>query len=124
MGRPVEGGARPALELLFVCSDSRVTGGERLGTKPTMRIWRKKADTAPGRRGVARAALDGAPREELLQEALKILVEQGHASRIGAWLEAEKEVAAQNENIAAFRGSVWDHGDRETPQQGAHAYVD
>ena len=114
----------PALELLFVCSDSRVTGGERLGTKPTMRIWRKKADTAPGRRGVARAALDGAPREELLQEALKILVQQGHASRIGVWLEAEKEVEAQNENIAAFHGSVWDHGNRETPQEWAHLSVE
>jgi signal transduction histidine kinase/AmiR/NasT family two-component response regulator len=89
-----------------------------------MRMWRKKTNAASSGRGVARAALDDAPREELLQEALKTLVQQGRASRIGVWLEADEEAGARNENIAAFHGSVWDHGNRETPQEWAHLSVE
>jgi len=89
-----------------------------------MKIWGEKTEKESRGRGVARAALDGAPRGELLQEALKTLVQQGPAGRIGIWLEPEMEARAQNENIAGFHGRVWDHGNRETPHEWTHLSVE
>jgi signal transduction histidine kinase/FixJ family two-component response regulator len=73
---------------------------------------------------VSRAVLDGAPRGELLREALNTLVQQRPAGRIGVWLEIEPEVVPQNENIAGLYGMVWDHGNPETPQEWAHLSVE
>ena len=36
-----------------------------------MKIWGKKDESVPASRGVARAALEGASREELLREVLQ-----------------------------------------------------
>lgn len=68
--------------------------------------------------------LDGAPREELLQEALKTLVQQEPPGRIGVWLQTDNEVSPQNENIAAFHGSVWDQRNTGPPQEWAHLSVE
>ena len=73
---------------------------------------------------MSRAVLGGAPRRELLREALNTLVQQRPAGRIGVWLEIEQEVAPQNKNIAGLYGMVWDHGNPETPQEWAHLSVE
>src|ERR1700694_5442383 len=88
MGLPMQGRLRRALHLLLsvqrdCCVDAtraRQVRGAR------MRIWMKKPETESSGRGVARAALSGASRKELLQEALKALALQGPAGRFGGWV--------------------------------------
>src|SRR5713226_4909554 len=89
-----------------------------------MRIWAKKAEKGSSGRGVARAALNGAPRRELVQEALQALSQQGCAGRIGVWLEADSNASPQNQNTAAFHGMVWDRGNSETPPEWASLSVE
>src|SRR6267143_1005714 len=50
-----------------------------------MRIWRKTAQKESSGRGLARAALDAASRQELLQEAMKALARNGPTDRLGVW---------------------------------------
>jgi len=61
-----------------------------------MSIWRKSAQKESRERGVARAALDGAPRDELIREALQALTRHGSKDR----------------------------GNSDTPQEWAHLSVD
>jgi len=68
---------------------------------------------------VARAALNGASRNELLQEALKALAQQAPACRIGVWLGVDSNASPQNESAAGFHGMVWDRGNSETPHEWA-----
>jgi len=89
-----------------------------------MRIWGKTAEKESSGRGVARAALDGASRQELLQEALKALSRHGPTDRVGVWLEPDANESLQNENLAGFHGMVWDRGNRETPQEWARLSVE
>jgi len=89
-----------------------------------MRIWAKKAEKGSSGRGVARAALNGAPRRELVQEALQALSQQGCAGRIGVWLEADSNASPQNQNTAAFHGMVWDRGNAATPREWASLSVE
>src|SRR5712691_5577959 len=89
-----------------------------------MRIWRKMAEIESSRRGVARAALDGASREELLQEAHKVLAKQGISGRIGVWLEPVSNGTPHDEIAAGFHGMVWDRGNQDTPPEWAHLSVE
>src|SRR5260370_38839814 len=89
-----------------------------------MKIWRKKAEKESSRRGVARAALNGASRKELLQEALKALAQQAPTRRIGVWLVADSNASPQNETTAGFHGLVWDRGNFQTPQEWARLSVE
>jgi len=89
-----------------------------------MRIWVKKAETKSSGRGVARAALNGASRKELLQEALKSLAQQGRAGRFGVWLEADSNASPQNAFATGFHGMVWDRGNSETPPEWASLSVE
>ena len=84
-----------------------------------MKIWRKKAEKESSRRGVARAALNGASRKELLQEALKVLAQQAPTCRIGVWLAVDSNAGPQNDASAEFHGMVWDRGNSETPHEWA-----
>ena len=70
-----------------------------------MSIWRKRTEKESYFRGVARAALEGASREELVREALKSLANEGRATRIGIWLEIDQHSSSQKEAPAGFRGS-------------------
>src|SRR5216684_3549850 len=89
-----------------------------------MRIRAKAAEKEWTGRGVARAALDGASRKELLLEALGALTQQGSPGRIGVWLEADGNANPQNKNIAGFHGMVWERGNLEPPQEWAHLSVE
>src|SRR6266481_2354238 len=89
-----------------------------------MRIRAKAAEKEWTGRGVARAALDGASRKELLLEALRALTQQGSPGRIGVWLEADGNANPQNKNIAGFHGTVWERGNLEPPQEWAHLSVE
>src|SRR6266478_875767 len=89
-----------------------------------MRIWRKTAQKESSGRGLARAALDGASRQELLQEAMKALARNGPTDRLGVWLATDSNATPHDEIAAGFRGLVWDRGSRDTPQEWAHLSVE
>jgi signal transduction histidine kinase/CheY-like chemotaxis protein len=89
-----------------------------------MSIWGKKTEKETSERGLARAALDGASREELVREAHKSLAREGRTGRIGVWLEADPNSIAQKEVPAGFRGVVLDRGSNETPQEWATLSVE
>jgi hypothetical protein len=85
-----------------------------------MSIWGKKKqeDRAP-EKGVARAAVEGASREELMREAMRILSKDSDADRLGVWLEPQP---AQKEEAAfplTFRGMIWERGVEATPAEWA-----
>src|ERR1700694_798193 len=82
-----------------------------------MRIWGKTAEKEPNGRGVVRAALEGASRRELLQEALKALSQQGSTGRIGVWLETDSNASPQHENTAGVHRMGWGAGNLATPQE-------
>ena len=89
-----------------------------------MRIWGKKAKKESRGRGVARAALNGASRAELLHEALEALSQQGPMDRLGVWLETDSNASPRNENPAGFHGTVWDRGNTETPREWASLSIE
>jgi signal transduction histidine kinase/CheY-like chemotaxis protein len=89
-----------------------------------MRVWGTKAGRASGSRGVARAAIAGASREELLKEALRALGREENADRIGVWVEAEPSLSLQIEGPGRFQGLVWDRENGEMPAEWAHLSVE
>ncbi len=89
-----------------------------------MRVRKKKTETDSSGRGVARTALEGASREELLQEALRALAREGKADRIGVWLKAQAEMGPQGEVPAGFHGLVWDRENAETPKEWTNLSVE
>src|SRR6266849_5681543 len=74
-----------------------------------MRVWRKKPQDEASAASVARAALAGASREELVREALRALTQVPHPDRVGIWLEPDPKAPSTNELSGAFHGLVWDH---------------
>jgi hypothetical protein len=82
-----------------------------------MRVWGKKRETEFGATGVARAALAGASREELLRAALQALTREGSADRIGVWTEPDSDNSYHGEGSAEFRGMVWDRENPENPSE-------
>src|SRR6266851_5505232 len=89
-----------------------------------MRIWRKTAEEESSARGLARAALGGASRGELLQEAQEALARLGHPGRMGVWLEADSNGTSHDEIAAVFHGTVWDRGNHDTPPEWAQLSVE
>jgi signal transduction histidine kinase/ActR/RegA family two-component response regulator len=89
-----------------------------------MKIWGKTAEKESAGRGVARAALCGASRKELLQEAVRVLSQRGPAGRIGVWLESDAEAGSQGETAGAFHGMVWDSGTDEAPKEWARLSIE
>jgi signal transduction histidine kinase/CheY-like chemotaxis protein len=85
-----------------------------------MRVWRKKPDVTPSGRGVSRAAVAGASREELLEEALNILRNGVGVDRAGVWVDLDERLSGETMGSAKFRGLVWDRGNAETPAEWVH----
>jgi signal transduction histidine kinase/ActR/RegA family two-component response regulator len=82
-----------------------------------MNLWAKKNEAIPPSRGVVRAALDGASRDELLREALHALSAEAPADRLGVWIACPKTAAADGH--ASFHGAVLDRGEQATPSEWA-----
>ena len=89
-----------------------------------MSIWRKSAQKESRERGVARATLDGAPRDELIREALQALTRHGSKDRLGVWQETDSNATPHGEIAAGFHGIVLDGGNSDTPQEWAHLSVE
>lgn len=88
-----------------------------------MRVWGTKPEKESEQLlGVARAAVAGASREELLKEAVRALGSEGYADRIGIWVEAESSL--QQEGPGRFQGLVWDRENGEMPFEWAHLSIE
>jgi signal transduction histidine kinase len=71
-----------------------------------MRFWEKPAPAAPATCGVARIAVEGGSRGDLVAEALRKLARGGDVTRAGVWLESEPSAAARGP--LRFHGALWD----------------
>jgi len=82
-------------------------------------MWarRKKQEDERSWRGAARAGLAGAPREELMREAIHSLSKDGRADRIGIWLEQEPPTGANGNAAACLRGMIWEAEEEDTPEE-------
>ncbi|GAC1701396.1 MAG: hypothetical protein NVS9B4_04620 [Candidatus Acidiferrum sp.] len=70
--------------------------------------------------GVARAALKGEPRAELVREVLETLTGAGIADRIGVWVELASSEGVARTRPASLRGLVWDRENGNMPAEWAH----
>lgn len=102
-----------------------------------MKFWQRKRDAKGAGRGVARAALDGASRQEIAGEALRELRSDDTADRVGIWLASQIETACDTKTASetpisnaeqaadgnpgsperVWRGVVWDREGENMPQE-------
>jgi signal transduction histidine kinase/CheY-like chemotaxis protein len=81
-----------------------------------MWVWRNASDKEKETVGVARAALAGRLRQDLLKEAIRTLLASAQADRVGVWLEVTDDIA----DVAghrSFRGIVEDKDGDATPAE-------
>src|SRR5271169_5182912 len=84
-----------------------------------MRFRARQNGPAVAARGVARAAVAGIARHELIQEAVHFLVANAKADRIGVWLESADTERVPRRAFAEFRGIVADRDGAATPPEWA-----
>jgi CheY-like chemotaxis protein len=85
-----------------------------------MQIWgKKKQGDRPPEKGVARAAAEGASRQELVREAIRILSKKSDADRLGVWIEPQPAQKEETSFPLSFRGMVWEKGVEVTPSEWA-----
>ena len=82
-----------------------------------MWAWGKKQEDERSWRGAARAGLSGAPREELMREAIHSLARDGRADRIGVWLEQDSLAGADGHTAACLRGMIWEAEGEDAPEE-------
>jgi signal transduction histidine kinase/FixJ family two-component response regulator len=85
-----------------------------------MQIWgKKKQGDRPPEKGVARAAIEGASRQELVREAIRMLSKESDADRLGVWIEPQSAQMEETSFPLSFRGKVWEKGVEATPSEWA-----
>jgi hypothetical protein len=84
-----------------------------------MQIWGKKKQEDRPPEGVAQAAVEGASRQELVREAIRILSKESDADRLGVWIEQQPEQKEETSFPLSFRGIVWERGVEVTPSEWA-----
>jgi signal transduction histidine kinase/FixJ family two-component response regulator len=85
-----------------------------------MPIWgKKKPEDRPPEKGVVRAAAEGASREELMREAMRVLSKDSDADRLGVWLEPQPAQKEETSFPSSFRGMIWERGVEATPAEWA-----
>ena len=110
----------------------------RGGVQGAVKFWTKRRDAAEAGRGVARAALEGASRVEILREAICELRAEDTADRLGVWLAGDhedretgpaegvnvnKEAARDRRGLpapplgAGWRGVTWDRETEAPPAE-------
>lgn len=82
-----------------------------------MWVWRNAQEPPTEVLGVARAALEGRVRQDLLKEAIGMLLASGQVDRAGVWINAcDGEVANSGER-GSFRGIVAEKDGEATPAE-------
>jgi signal transduction histidine kinase/FixJ family two-component response regulator len=115
---------RQRLLLLHAVGHPTLTVEEDETTTIGMRLWGKRAEEESRGPGIARAALAGASREELLQQALNSLTQDQQADRVGIWLEPEASAESAKELSGAFQGQVWDRAHSDTLREWRNLSVE
>src|ERR1700732_1843365 len=84
-----------------------------------MWVWVKAYGEGRETATVARSAVEGKPRHDLLREAAKTLLASGRADRVGVWIESiEGEGdSGDSSEVASFRGIVADKDGDATPAE-------
>jgi len=82
-----------------------------------MRVWRKSQTERRATFGVARAAVEGMLRHDLLTEAVRSLLSTGTVDRVGVWVESAEDAAVNSHQIITFRGIVADKEGDATPAE-------
>ena len=82
-----------------------------------MWAWRNKQDEDRSWQGPARAGLAGAPRAEMMREAIHALSRDGSADRVGVWLEQDSPAAVNGHAAACLRGMIWEAQGEDTPEE-------
>ena len=83
----------------------------------SMRLWGKTHEEYRQTRGVARAAVEGAVRQDLLKEAVHTLLGSGQADRVGVWVKSAEDAWGGAGEIRCFRGIVLDKEGDATPDE-------
>jgi signal transduction histidine kinase/CheY-like chemotaxis protein len=96
-----------------------VSGSNALKAQKKMWAWRKKEMQERSWQGAARAGLAGAPREELMREAIHAISRDGRADRVGVWLEQDAVVDPDASVTACLRGIIWEAGGDDAPEEWA-----
>jgi len=79
--------------------------------------WGNTQEQRAGTIGVARAAVEGRVRQDLLKEAIKALLASGHADRVGIWVESVDSGVADSGQHTSFRGIVAEKDGEATPAE-------
>src|SRR5215472_10013156 len=71
-----------------------------------MHVWRRPSEEIEAVAGIARAAVAGLNRRELIEEAVRTLLATGEIDRAGVWLQPEDSLDKRAPGLADFRGLV------------------
>src|ERR1700686_5248432 len=82
-----------------------------------MRVWGKLSSDRTEVQGLPCAILAGASRPELLNAAVQTLLAEGHADRIGVWLETKDQIPGDSSQAPSFRGIVADADGASIPAE-------
>ena len=82
-----------------------------------MRFRARQNGPAVAARGVARAAVAGIARHELIREAIYFLLASAKADRIGVWMESAGQQHVPGRGFVEFRGIVADRDGEATPPE-------
>jgi signal transduction histidine kinase/ActR/RegA family two-component response regulator len=82
-----------------------------------MRVWGKSQAERRVTFGVARAAVEGKVRHDLLKEAVRTLLATGEVDRAGAWVESTEYAPGDSREIISFRGIVAEKEEDATPAE-------
>lgn len=82
-----------------------------------MRVWGKIHAEQREPVTVASAAVEGKTRQELVRQAVALLLASGAADRVGVWLDSPLEPAEEFSEVRAFRGIVAEKEKDATPPE-------
>jgi signal transduction histidine kinase/ActR/RegA family two-component response regulator len=82
-----------------------------------MRFRARQNGPALAARGVARAAVAGIARHELIQEAVHFLLAHAKADRVGVWMESADSERVPGRGFIEFRGIVANRDGEATPPE-------
>jgi signal transduction histidine kinase/ActR/RegA family two-component response regulator len=83
----------------------------------SMRVWGKSQAERKSTFGVARAAVEGMPRHDLLKEAVRSLLATGMVDRVGVWVESGEDASVNSRQVISFRGIVEEKEGDATPAE-------
>src|SRR6266446_3449695 len=82
-----------------------------------MWVWGNAQEQEGATIGVARAAVEGRVRQDLLKEAIRTLLASGQADRVGVWVEIVDHGVADSGQHSSFRGIVAEKDGEATPAE-------